>query len=67
MKEREPGQKPMCMGSEEITISGGNKMDEQIYQAGHNKEWKNSSDSEGGRNIKKVHESSLKWYGHVLR
>ena len=32
MKEREPGQKPMYMGSEEITISGGNegiKMDER--------------------------------------
>ena len=31
MEEREPGQKPMHMGSEEITICGGNegvKMDE---------------------------------------
>ena len=41
MKEREPGQKPMHMGSEEITISGGNegiKMDERNYQAGQNNE-----------------------------
>ena len=41
MKKREPGQKPMYMGSEEITISGGNegvKMDEWSYQAGQNKE-----------------------------
>ena len=41
MKERETGQKPMYMGSEEITISGGNrgvKMDERSYQAGQNKE-----------------------------
>ena len=37
MKEREPGQKPMYMVSEEITISDGNegvKMDERSYQAG---------------------------------
>ena len=41
MKELEPGQKPMYMGSEEITISGGNegvKMDERNYQAGQNNE-----------------------------
>ena len=41
MKEREPGQKPMNMGSEEITISsvnGGVKMDERSYHAGQNKE-----------------------------
>ena len=41
MKEREPGPKPMYMGSEEITIGGGNegvKMDERSYQAGQNKE-----------------------------
>ena len=44
MEEREPGQKTMYMGSEEITISGGNegvKMDERSYQAGQNKEWNN--------------------------
>ena len=36
MKEREPGQKPMYMGSEEITICGGNEgvtMDERSYHA----------------------------------
>ena len=41
MKEREPEQKPMYMGSDEITICGGNegvKMDERSYQAGQNKE-----------------------------
>ena len=40
MKEREPGQTPMYMGSEEITICGGNegvKVDERSYQGGLNK------------------------------
>ena len=42
MKEREPGQTPMYMGSEEITIilCGGNegvKMDKWNYQGGQNK------------------------------
>ena len=41
MKEREPGQKPMYMGSEEITlyrVNEGVKMDKRSYQAGQNKE-----------------------------
>ena len=41
MNEREPGQKPMYLGSDEITISGGNEgvqMEERSYQAGQNKE-----------------------------
>ena len=41
MKEREPGQKPVYMGSEEITICCGNEgvnMDERSYKAGQNKE-----------------------------
>ena len=44
MKEREPRQEQMYMGSEEITVSGGNegvKMDERCYQAGQNKECNN--------------------------
>ena len=41
MKVREPGEKPLYKGNEEITICGGNegvKMDERSYQAGQNKE-----------------------------
>ena len=41
MKEPEPGQKPMYMGSEEIAIYGGNegvKMDERSYKVGQNRE-----------------------------
>ena len=41
MKKREPGQTPMHMGSEEITISDVNEgvtVDEWSCQAGQNKE-----------------------------
>ena len=72
MKEREPVQKPMYMGSEEITISGGNegvKMDERSYQAGQIRNERIRRKAKVGEigPIQKVHESSLKWYGHVLR
>ena len=54
MKEREPGQKPMYIGSEEITICGGrNEIIRGIAKV--------------GEISKKVQENSLKWYGRVLK
>ena len=56
------------MGSEEITICGGNegvKLDEWSYQAGRNERIRGIAKV---REIcKKVQESSLKWHGQVLR
>ena len=50
-----------CVGNEDV------KMDEWSHQAGQNWNERNRGTTKVGEISKKVQESTLKWYGHVLR
>ena len=68
MKEREPRQKPMYMGSEEITICGGNegvRWMSGVTKMNRIRNERIRGIAKVGETSKKVQENSFKSYGYV--